>query len=131
MINIDLLKSKSRIVRFLGYDFDVSYIPAAIEVPFFDEYQRQIKEQGGEDFDIEKIKEWNADPKNKQKGVTDLARLVSIYTSYYQPEIDAEQLLRDCNNKMLNGFFGELFKTMANSIEAKPVDGDPDSSKKK
>lgn len=125
MLNLDALNAESRIVRLLGCDFETAYLPAAIEIPFRNEYARQLKEQGGESFDPEAVMEWLQEPANQQKGVEDLAGLLAIFTSFHHPEIDKEVLLRSCNSRQLHALFGEILKTLVSAAASdEVVEGD-------
>ena len=57
LINLDLLRSESQKVKFLGKEFEVGYIPSGLAIPLIENHNKNIKEQKESDSQEKLLKD--------------------------------------------------------------------------
>ncbi|NJL71797.1 MAG: hypothetical protein HC888_09335 [Candidatus Competibacteraceae bacterium] len=113
LINLDSLRAEKKEVRFLGRTFDLGYIPSGISIPLTTRYNAMIREQAPRAKDPEALKKY-AEEEAAAITAENIA-LVAIYTSFYDPEIDAERIAREASREQVEAMLVHIVEAIVKS----------------
>jgi hypothetical protein len=124
-INLDKLKSESRIITFLGKDFELGYLPAGLAIPLVHKYQEILRKQtdlaGGESF--EQVKALQVTHAVELEN--DAIELVAFFCSWFDQGYTPERVAQEATKAMVDFFFQEIIMAI---IESSVTDTGSDES---
>lgn len=114
LINLDLLRSESQKVKFLGKEFEVGYIPSGIAIPLIENHNKNIKEQKESD--------------SQEKLLKDNIKSVSIFCSFYEPDFTEEFLSKNASDKQIEQMYQLIVTAIVKNFSAEAPNDDSGSS---
>lgn len=114
LINLDLLRSESQKVKFLGKEFEVGYIPSGLAIPLIENHNKNIKEQKETD--------------SPEKLLKDNIKSVSIFCSFYEPNFTEEFLSKQASDKQIEQMYQLIVLAILKNFSAAVSNDDSESS---
>lgn len=114
LINLDLLRSESQKVKFLGKEFEVGYIPSGLAIPLIENHNKNIKEQKETD--------------SPEKLLNDNIKSVSIFCSFYEPDFTEEFLSKNASDKQIEQMYQLIVLAILKNFSAAVSNDDSGSS---
>ena len=114
LINLDLLRSESQKVKFLGKEFEVGYIPSGLAIPLIENHNKNIKEQKETD--------------SPEKLLKDNIKSVSIFCSFYEPDFTEEFLSKNASDKQIEQMYQLIVTAIVKNFSAAVSNEDSGSS---
>lgn len=114
LINLDLLRSESQKVKFLGKEFEVGYIPSGLAIPLIENHNKNIKEQKETD--------------SPEKLLKDNIKSVSIFCSFYEPDFTEEFLSKQASDKQIEQMYLLIVLAIVKNFSAAVSNDDSGSS---
>ena len=108
IIDLDIIRPKSRKVKLAGKVIDISFIPCGVTFEI-DNIVRQLVE-----LDPMKL---NTDPKVAKKGFDLTVELCSIFTSIKNPEFTKEWFMKECNVEQMGIIAKMIQEALAESYK--------------
>jgi hypothetical protein len=122
-VNLDSLRAPSRIVTFLGRDYETGYIPSGASIPLLVSYQAMADKQaagaGGRGY--EESLRYAAE--HTEEVVPDEIRVVAKYCSFFYPDVTEETVAREASREMVDAFFRELILSIVRNSAAGAKEG--------
>nr|WP_303933704.1 hypothetical protein [Treponema denticola] len=114
LINLDLLRTESQKVKFLGKEFEVGYIPSGLAIPLIENHNKNIKEQKESD--------------SQEKLLKDNIKSVSIFCSFYEPDFTEEFLSKNASDKQIEQMYQLIVLAILKNFSAAVSNDDSESS---
>ena len=114
LINLDLLRSESQKVKFLGKECEVGYIPSGLAIPLIENHNKNIKEQKETD--------------SPEKLLKDNIKSVSIFCSFYEPNFTEEFLSKQASDKQIEQMYQLIVLAILKNFSAAVSNDDSESS---
>lgn len=114
LINLDLLRSESQKVKFLGKEFEVGYIPSGLAIPLIENHNKNIKEQKETD--------------DQEKLLKDNIKSVSLFCSFYEPDFTEEFLSKNASDKQIEQMYQLIVLAIVKNFSAEAPNDDSGSS---
>ncbi|EMB46705.1 MULTISPECIES: hypothetical protein [Treponema] len=114
LINLDLLRSESQKVKFLGKEFEVGYIPSGLAIPLIENHNKNIKEQKESD--------------SQEKLLKDNIKSVSLFCSFYEPDFTEEFLSKQASDKQIEQMYQLIVLAILKNFSAAVSNDDSESS---
>ena len=114
LINLDLLRSESQKVKFLGKEFEVGYIPSGLAIPLIENHNKNIKEQKESD--------------SQEKLLKDNIKSVSLFCSFYEPDFTEEFLSKNASDKQIEQMYQLIVLAILKNFSAEAPNDDSGSS---
>lgn len=114
LINLDLLRTESQKVKFLGKEFEVGYIPSGLAIPLIENHNKNIKEQKETD--------------SPEKLLKDNIKSVSIFCSFYEPDFTEELLSKSASEKQIEQMYQLIVLAILKNFSAAVSNDDSESS---
>ena len=114
LINLDLLRSESQKVKFLGKEFEVGYIPSGLAIPLIENHNKNIKEQKESD--------------SQEKLLKDNIKSVSLFCSFYEPDFTEEFLSKQASDKQIEQMYQLIVLAILKNFSAAVSNDDSGSS---
>ena len=114
LINLDLLRSESQKVKFLGKEFEVGYIPSGLAIPLIENHNKNIKEQKESD--------------SQEKLLKENIKSVSLFCSFYEPDFTEEFLSKNASDKQIEQMYQLIVTAIVKNFSAAVSNDDSGSS---
>ena len=114
LINLDLLRSESQKVKFLGKEFEVGYIPSGLAIPLIENHNKNIKEQKESD--------------SQEKLLKENIKSVSLFCSFYEPDFTEEFLSKNASDKQIEQMYLLIVTAIVKNFSAEVSNDDSGSS---
>lgn len=121
-LNLDILKTApTRIVQFLGTEFDLSYIPCGIAIPLIEAHNAQIKKELNQ-----------SEKKPTQKEMIDLElKMVTLFCNFYAEEFTADYIAKNATDKQLLAMYTQIVQSIIENFGISAPETDTDKTSKK
>ena len=114
LINLDLLRTESQKVKFLGKEFEVGYIPSGLAIPLIENHNKNIKEQKESD--------------SQEKLLKENIKSVSLFCSFYEPDFTEEFLSKNASDKQIEQMYQLIVLAILKNFSAAVSNDDSESS---
>ena len=115
LINLDVLRSDSVTVQFLGKQFEIGYIPSGIAIPVLENHNHNLATQTEND--------------SKEKLVSDTIKSVAIFCSFYEPDFTEEYIRVHSTIAQLEAMYQHIVTAIVKTFPANPAETSDDKKK--
>lgn len=117
LINLDLLRSESQMVRFLGKEFEVGYIPSGLSIPLLENHNKMIAEQKEDD--------------SQSKLFNDNIKSVSVFCSFYEPDFTEDYIRKNATGDQVVIMYELILQAILINVSKADLKNEGDASSQK